>query len=382
MSHSRLTQADVIVVGAGIIGASCAHQLAQAGYRILLLDNQSRAATAAGMGHLVCMDDNPAELALSSYSIAQWRPLLEQMPASCAWHTCGTLWIAAHPEEMSLAEQKQQRLASVGIQSALLSAQQLQHIEPMLRQGLTGGLRVPSEGILYAPNVAQWLVQQGKERVTLRHAEVVRLEEQSVVLADGETLSAPAIILANGIHAQHLLPELPLQPKKGQLAITDRYPLRVHHQLVELGYVASAHANSGTSVAFNVQPRPTGQLLIGSSRQFNTLDSTVEMPVLQAMLQRALHYLPRLAEMNLIRSWSGFRATSPDNLPLLGAHPRYKGLWLAVGHEGLGVTTATGSAQILTALLQGHTPPIDATPYLANRFLSTHIPLAVTENNQ
>ncbi|MBX9265304.1 D-amino-acid oxidase, partial [Klebsiella pneumoniae] len=82
-----------------------------------------------------------------------------------------------------------------------------------------------------------------------------------------------------------------LRPKKGQLAITDRYRPRVQHQLVELGYGASAHGG-GTSVAFNLQPRPTGQLLIGSSRQFDNRERELDLPLLAQMLDRARHFVP------------------------------------------------------------------------------------------
>jgi glycine/D-amino acid oxidase-like deaminating enzyme len=168
---------------------------------------------------------------------------------------------------------------------------------------------------------------------------------------------------------------LPIRPKKGHLLITDRYPGRIQHQLIELGYAASAHANTGTSVAFNAQPRPTGQILLGSSRQFDSLDPQVEGPVLARMLRRALDYLPGLAKLNAIRSWSGFRAATPDGLPLLGEHPQQPGLWLAVGHEGLGVTTAPGSAQLLAAQLFKQRPAIDPTPYLPGRFLPAPRPM-------
>ncbi|MCX7081287.1 MAG: FAD-binding oxidoreductase, partial [Pseudomonas sp.] len=161
------------------------------------------------------------------------------------------------------------------------------------------------------------------------------------------------------------------RPKKGHLLITDRYPGKIHHQLVELGYVTSAHASEGTSVAFNAQPRPTGQIFLGSSRQFDTTDLHVEGAVLARMLRRALDYLPELAGMNAIRSWTGLRAATPDGLPLLGEHPQQPGLWLAVGHEGLGVTTAPGSAHLLATQLCKSVAAIDPTPYLPGRFLST-----------
>ena len=86
------------------------------------------------------------------------------------------------------------------------------------------------------------------------------------------------------------------------------------------------------------------------------------------MLRRAVHYMPGLARLNGIRAWTGFRAASPDGLPLLGEHPQRRGLWLAVGHEGLGVTTAPGSADLLIAQLFGETAPLAPEPYLPQRF--------------
>ena len=364
--------ADVIVIGAGIVGAACAHALANAGLQVLVLDARMGGATGAGMGHLVVMDDNPAELALSRHSIAQWRALVPHMSDDCAYSACGTLWIAANAEEMAEAERKQQRLREHGIASRLLDAVALSRAEPALRRGLAGALKVPGDGILYAPNAARWLLAQGGASVRVEHAKVESIAHDGVLaLADGSRRAAPQVVLANGIQATALCPELPIRPKKGHLLITDRYPGTVHHQLVELGYVTSAHHSEGDSVAFNVQPRPTGQLLVGSSRQFDTTDAAVEAPMLARMLRRTLDYLPGLANLNAVRSWTGMRAATPDGLPLLGKHPWREKLWLAVGHEGLGVTTAPGSAHLLAALMTGATPEFDAAPYATRGLLET-----------
>ncbi|MFQ6572003.1 NAD(P)/FAD-dependent oxidoreductase [Pseudomonas sp. UM16] len=359
---------DVIIVGAGIVGAACAHELAGRGLRVLVLDNASGGATAAGMGHLVVMDDNPAELALSHYSISLWNTLRERLPGHCAYRNCGTLWLANDAQELDLARAKQQTLAAQGVASELVDSTTLASLEPMLRRGLGGALKVPGDGLLYAPATANWLLQDSP-RIERRQATVTAVEGRCVVLDDAQRLCAPRVIVANGLGAKALVPELALRPKKGHLLITDRYPPQVRHQLVELGYAASAHNSDGTSVAFNVQPRPTGQLLIGSSRQFGTLDPVVEHPILARMLQRAIDYLPALATFNAIRGWTGFRAASADGLPILGQHPQRPGLWLALGHEGLGVTTAPGSARLLAAQMFGEHPAIDPTPYLPERLL-------------
>lgn len=361
-------QPDVIVVGAGIVGAACAHALAAAGRRVLVLDANRGGATGAGMGHLVVMDDNPAELALSRHSLDLWRDIAPRLGTDSAYSGCGTLWLAADAAEMAAAEEKHERLRSHGIACRLLTARELAAAEPALRSGMAGALEVTGDGIVYAPNTARWLLAQAGDAIEIEHAEVTRIEDGGVQLSDGSRRRAPQVLLASGVHATTLCPELPIQPKKGHLLITDRYPGTVHHQLVELGYVTSAHHSDGPSVAFNVQPRPTGQLLIGSSRQFDNDDPQVEAAMVAAVLRRALDYLPGLADLNVLRSWTGLRAATPDGLPILGAHPWREGLWLAVGHEGLGVTTAPASAQLLAAAMTSAAVALDPAPYAATRF--------------
>jgi glycine/D-amino acid oxidase-like deaminating enzyme len=363
--------ADVIVVGAGIVGAACAQALAHVGLRVLVLDDRRGGATAAGMGHLVVMDDNPAELALSLHSLDLWRGLAPGLPRGCDYRDSGTLWVAADDAEMAEAERKQRRLADHGVASELLDRDALRAAEPALRPGLAGALRVPGDGVVYAPAAAEWMLLQDGARIRVEHAEVTRLEGTRLQLRDGSWRGAPRILLANGIHATALCPELALRPKKGHLLITDRHPGTVTHQLVELGYVTSAHHSEGDSVAFNVQPRPTGQLLVGSSRQFDTTDLSVEPAMLARMLRRALDYLPGLGDLSAVRTWTGLRAATPDGLPLLGAHAGREGVWLALGHEGLGVTTAPASGRLVAALMTGRTPPIDPAPYQPCRLMET-----------
>lgn len=359
--------ADVIVIGAGIIGAACAQGLARRGLRVLVLDAGLPGATAAGMGHLLVLDDNPAELALSQYSLRRWRHIAQDLPQGCAYRSNGTLWLAANAEEMAVAHSKHLNLRDHGEACELIGRAELRKREPALREGLEGGLLIHGDGILYAPATAQWMLDEANIRQ--RQARVVEVDGNRVRLDDGTWLGAEAVVLANGIATNALCPELPIEPKKGHLLITDRYPGTVTHTLVELGYVTSAHNASGPSTACNIQPRPTGQLFIGASRQFGTTDPQVEGWMLAKMLKRATEYMPGLADLNAIRAWTGFRAASPDGMPLVGHHPHRPGLWLAVGHEGLGVTTAPGTADLLVAQLFNEPPPLPPHAYSPQRFL-------------
>jgi glycine/D-amino acid oxidase-like deaminating enzyme len=189
-----------------------------------------------------------------------------------------------------------------------------------------------------------------------------------VRLADGREIFAQELVIANGLAAMKLLPELPLRHKKGHVLITDRYPGFAQHHLVELGYIKSAHASDGESVAFNLQPRPTGQIMLGSSRQFDVTDKSVEPAILAKMLQQAISYMPALANLKAIRSWTGFRAATPDGLAMIGPHPWRKNVWIASGHEGLGITTSLATAELLKDQLMHKSSKIATAPYLPSRF--------------
>ena len=362
----------MIVVGAGIVGAACAWALVRGGHRVTVLDSQSpgSGATAAGMGHIVVMDDSPAQLQLTRYSQELWRQLAPQLPAAAEYVQSGTLWLAADTTEMELAEKKAALYQSFHIAARMIAPAELSTLEPHLRPGLAGALLVPTDAVVYSPVAVAWMIDQvrcGGGKIIIG-APVTGLASGRVECADGETLEADAIVVATGTAISRLLPELPVRSRKGHLVITDRYPGFVKHQLVELGYLKSAHATDADSVAFNIQPRATGQLLIGSSRQYGDESRQVNHKIVRAMLRRAFSYMPDLSGLAALRTWTGFRAASPDHLPFIGPVPDRPGIYAAGGHEGLGITTSLGTAMLLADMIGQTRTHIDAAPYLPARF--------------
>lgn len=369
----RRRDVRIAVLGAGIVGAACADAFAAEDFDVVIVERHvvGGGATAAGMGHIVVMDDSPAEFDLTHYSQRLWAELAPSLPSTCEVAVCGTIWVAADGEEMTEVHRKYGVYRQRGVRAEILDDGSLYASEPNLRCGLAGGLRVPDDGVVYPPAAAAWLIERAVARgATLRvGAEVTALSGAKATLADGSHLEADVVVVATGSWAPPLLPDLPIRPRKGHLVITDRYPGYVRHQLVELGYLKSAHSVEADSVAFNVQPRPTGQILIGSSRQFATSSRDVEHQIVGQMLRRAIDYLPGLAQLTTTRIWTGFRAATPDKLPLIGPHPLHQGVLLATGHEGLGITTSLATARLLVDHVVGRTTAIPIDPYLASRFL-------------
>ena len=371
------TAYDVAIVGAGIVGAACADELARRGMRAVVIDREivGSGATAAGMGHIVVMDDSDAQFALTRYSQQLWQGLISELPDDVEYEQCGTIWVAADEEEMIEVRRKRDYYGNRGVPTQALDAQALQTLEPNLRPGIAGGLLVPEDGVLYPPCAARFLMKRAQERgVNLRLGVTVeQIGQGRVRLADGSEIAAEIVVNAAGACAPHLSPGLEIKKRKGHLVITDRYPGFLRHQLVELGYLKSAHSVSSDSVAFNVQPRRTGQILIGSSRQYGEEHQEVDNSVLVRMLQRAQEYMPGLARISAVRTWTGFRAATPDKLPLIGPRTGDKSVFLATGHEGLGITTSLGTARLLADQITGTQSEIPIEPYLPSRTVKEHV---------
>ena len=358
---------DVIIIGGGIVGAACALESARGGLRVTILEADiiGGGATAAGMGHLVVMDDSEAQFALTRYSVELWRALAAELPGDVEYTNSGTIWVAADEVEMSFLPAKREYYVSRGVRAEILDARALREAEPHLREGLSGGLLVPDDAVIYPPCAARFLLERAvalgaRLEVGRRVAEI---EKDGVRFEDGTRLSAGAIVNAMGNAAARLTPGAPIRGRKGHLLITDRYAGFVKHQLVELGYLKSAHAVTGDSVAFNVQPRPTGQLLIGSSRQYGNEERGVDSRILSKMLQRACEFMPELSGVSSLRVWTGFRAATPDKLPLIGRWPSHERLYLAAGHEGLGITTSMATGKLVVDEILHRDSAIPRGPY-------------------
>jgi D-hydroxyproline dehydrogenase subunit beta len=348
---------EVAIVGAGIVGVACADEFARRGMRVVLVDRDGvgTGATGAAMGHIVVMDDSAAQFALTRYSQKLWQGLKSELPDDVEYEERGTIWVAADEEEMAEVRRKHKYYGERAVPTEVLDAKTLRQMEPNLREGLAGGLLVPEDVVVYPPCAARFLTEraQGHGAVLRVGSSVTQMGSGRVGLSDGSEISAGIIVNAAGIWASELTPGVEIKKRKGHLVLSDRQPGFMHHQLVELGYLKSAHAVSSDSVAFNVQPRGNGEILIGSSRQYGVEHQEVDDWMLERMLQRAREYMPALSKMTATRSWTGFRAATADKLPLIGPWPGDKTVFLATGHEGLGITTSLATARILVDQITG-----------------------------
>ncbi|HLK33247.1 MAG TPA: FAD-dependent oxidoreductase, partial [Terriglobales bacterium] len=184
---------DVVIIGAGIVGTACARECARAHLRVAVVEAGvvGGGATAAGMGHIVVMDDSEAQFSLTRYSQQLWHQLAPELTADVEYMPCGTIWVAADREEMQEVERKHEYYRARGVPTEVLGANALRKAEPHLRPGLVGGLLVPEDIVIYAPCAARFLLRQAQAYSCdlYQDVRVTELHEDGVTLHDGRVIS-------------------------------------------------------------------------------------------------------------------------------------------------------------------------------------------------
>src|SRR3954454_10731199 len=163
-SSSEMKPFDILIVGAGIVGSAVARECALIGWRVGIIEagTPGGGATGAGMGHVVVIDDSPAQLALTAFSRSLWRQERGKRPKSAEYESCGTIWVAANEEELAQVHARQDVYRNAGVEARSLTAAELAIEEPNLRLGLSGGLLVPDDGVVYPPAVAGFYLAEAR----------------------------------------------------------------------------------------------------------------------------------------------------------------------------------------------------------------------------
>ncbi|MFI6684011.1 NAD(P)/FAD-dependent oxidoreductase [Streptomyces sp. NPDC050485] len=373
---------DVIVVGAGVVGAACAYYAARAGLTVTVIDRGPVAGgtTGAGEGNLLVSDKEPGpELELALHSTALWAELAELLPSRIEYEPKGGLVVASGQDGMRALRDFAAGQEQAGVTAREIPADRLRDLEPHLAPGLAGGFHYPQDAQVMPALAAAHLLRAGGDRVRLRLGEEVTGlltggdgQVRGVRTSTGE-LHAPFVVNAAGPWGGELARlagvDLPVLPRRGFVLVTEPLPRVVRHKVYAADYVtdvASGSAALQTSVV--VEGTPAGPVLIGASRERVGFDRTVSTEALGRLAAGATALFPVLAGVRAMRTYAGFRPYLPDHLPAIGRDARVPGLLHACGHEGAGIGLAPATGLIIARLLTGGEPPLDIRPFDPGRF--------------
>ncbi|MEU9130005.1 FAD-binding oxidoreductase [Kitasatospora sp. NPDC048540] len=378
---------DVVVIGAGVVGAACAYYATLAGLRPAVVDRGPVAGgtTGAGEGNLLVSDKEPGpELDLALLSTRLWRELAATLGDAVEYEPKGGLVVAAHPAGLEPLRRFAAGQAAAGVDCAEVKGDELAALEPHLAPGLAGGFHYPQDAQVQPALAAAHLLRAARAR----GAEVFLGEEVTAVRtrADGSVLGvttdrrrldAPAVVNAAGTWGGELARlagvDLPVLPRRGFVLVTEPLPRIVRHKVYAADYVADvASGSAALQTSAVVEGTPAGPVLIGASRERVGFDRTLAPEVLRRLAEGAAALFPVLREVTVQRAYRGFRPYLPDHLPAIGADPRVPGLYHACGHEGAGIGLAPATGLLIAGQLTGAAPELDLTPMRPDRFADRH----------
>jgi D-hydroxyproline dehydrogenase subunit beta len=375
---------DVVVIGAGMVGAACAYFCASAGLRVAVLDRGAVAGgtTSGGEGNILVSDKEPGpELDLALLSVRLWRDLGERLDGGrFELHAKGGVMVARTPAALAGLAELTTRQRECGVEAVDVAAAELAELEPNLSRDVAGGAYYPQDlqvqpmlaaaELLRHARAAGATVHIGTEVRGFRHD---RRGAVTGVHTSAGDFAASWVVNAAGTWGGEVAElagaPVPVLPRKGFVLVTEPLPPVVRHKVYTAEYVANvASDDAGLETSVVVEGTRAGTVLIGASRERVGFDRRMSLPVLRRLAAQAIEVFPFLADVALLRSFLGFRPYCPDHLPVIGADPRVPGLVHACGHEGAGIGLSAATGRLVALTLTGQPPDVDLGPFDPARF--------------
>lgn len=375
--------ADVVIVGAGIVGTAVAARLVATGADVCLLERSAPAAgcSSSGEGNMLVSDKLPGpELDLAMRSLALWEEVGSEAADRIEFQRKGGLVVAWDAAQLAAIRALGDEQEAAGATVRRLEGADLAEVEPQLSPLVAGATFYEADCQVQPMHAVAYQLERavrGGGRI-VRGAQVrgwsssgsdaVALETTRGSLRVGTAVVNAAGPWAGEL-AERLGSHLPVVPRRGHVLVTEPVSLVTAHKVYEADYIASVHEEAGgwrcSSV---VEGTASGPMLLGSSREFVGWSVVPDPDIVEAIAARAIAVFPGLANVRLMRTYLGFRPTTPDRLPVIGWDAEVPGLLHATGHEGGGICLSQATAEAVQCLLERTTPPVSLEAFDPARF--------------
>jgi len=374
MADSRV---EVVVIGGGVRGCSCAYHLAKAGVRVTLVEKANIASECSGATFAlinVSHKDPGHYAALSLESARLFEGLEQELGEDLEYRPVGNMSTLLEDEKgLSGLEQfiKQQNQVP-GLKLELLSGEEARRLEPALTPNLVAACFCAQDAHInpYKLTVgyARAARRLGATILTNTKVTAIEMERNRVrgVVTDHGRIATDTVVVAAGIHMAEIgrMMDLtiPVVASRGQVITTERTRPVLNRPVGSLRQTAD------------------GTILIGVTYQFVGPDKSITYDDVTRNAQRALRLFPPLRNLNVVRLWAGLRPFTIDGLPILGPVPHMKGVLLATGHSG--ITTAQVTGRIVTELVTTGNSSIPIDEYTLERFTTVRYKFAMDAYQQ
>jgi glycine/D-amino acid oxidase-like deaminating enzyme len=348
---------EVIVVGSGAVGAACASALARRGVRVRVVSDPARSTTSVSGGQLLLQSKGPgAVLDLTRRSLELVAELAAGREEALGYRKSGSLLLAVTDAEAAALEQHARDQIDAGVPVEVLSGDAARRLEPELSGEIVAASYCRDDAQVDPRALAgAWLQDALAHGATItsgvRVESLVRTGRRITGVVAGQTeLAAHAVVIAAGVWSGELtaMAGLPVEirPRRGVLlrAVTER--VLTQRPLLSGDYLTAKQGADPSSVTFGMQQHPSGECVLGGTRDFAGFDPGDVEAAEAAILACAMRYLPGVREIEWTRRDVGYRPWTPEGHPHIG-RSAVPGVYLACGHEGEGITLAAATAEIV-----------------------------------
>jgi glycine oxidase len=363
--------ADVIVVGAGVIGLAIAYELCRRGARVLMLDPRGagQGATQASAGmltpHTEMHDLQPLwHLGVRSLDLyeAFVGSVREDSGVDVEYRRCGSLHVATTDSQAGDLRTAAERLRISGVTSELVDGPQAHDLEPHLEEDVVAGLLVPAHGYVAAGSLARAMLEAATRRgARLEVGRALSISRQATgirVETLNEPLHAPWVVLAAGSWMSRVVvdgdPVIPVRPVRGQL--------------LQLDWPAPPLSRIVWGPECYLVPWNNGALLVGATVEEAGFDERATTAGVRDLLEAACDTLPQAWQAAFAGVRVGLRPATPDGLPVIGASAHVPGVCYAAGHFRNGLLLAPLTAVLVAELVLGQPSDLDLAPFRPDRF--------------
>lgn len=364
--------ADIVIIGAGVVGCSIAYHLALAGAgRVVVVERGLICSGSSGLsaGGIRLQFATALNIQLSQESLALFQRMPEELEIDPGLRQVGYLFLATTPQELDLFRKNVSLQQSLGVPVREVGPEEIGRLVPYMRlEGILGGTHCPADG--YA---SPYEVTMGYAAAARRRG-VRFLEQRPVtgILRDGgrirgvETeagpIQAPLVINCAGPQAgligEMAQVKVPVRPFRRQLFTTTPLPEFAQEPPLTIDY----HRN------WYFRGELGGCLFSGPKDEESTFNTNVDWEHVAESVEMALVRLPLLAEAEIHRGWAGLYEITPDNNAILGPVPELEGFWVAAGFSGHGFQHGPITGQLMAELLLTGTSRIDVGVLSMERF--------------
>jgi sarcosine oxidase, subunit beta len=365
--------ADVVIIGAGIAGASIAWHLTELGVRdVILLERdsvQGKGSTGKSMGGVRAQFATPVNIRMSMYSIPFYGTFEERVGSYCGYKPHGYLFCATSEQHMQYLSTNLQRQRALGLEQAeLVGRCEIEQMVPLWRtDDVVGGSFCPTDGFVDPHSVMSGFTEAALSRGVrlVRGAEAIGVAGGMVKTTVGD-FSAPRIVIASGAWSRSIAAlagaALPVTPLRRMLVPTEPFE----------GIPERCPMTIDMSTGFHFRPEGRGLLMAWNDPEETPgFKTAVDPTFVEKILTRAVDRVPAFEtlEVNPKRAWAGLYEVSPDHHAILGRSAEHDWLYYATGFSGHGVMHAPATGKILADLLtSGWTDLIDPEILSVRRF--------------